>query len=333
MEVAGELITMQRYSPGIPSRGRDQRTSDQPSQANSKKATKPKGKGAQKQCRTGSQTSASPDEPFKTLPSDIATVLGIKSEELESNDAVDIAAAGLDDKRAPRNHGISERIPMTTARKLSSMVPKLPVPTPSAQYIAEAHIAPRRVQAPQRLLIIIDLNGTVLFRPSRNTPTYFIRRPKVEGFFEYLLANHEVMVWSSARPANVERMCDRLFAPEQRKQLVAIWGRDTLGLSSEQYSNKVQVYKRLHQIWQKPELAKVKGIEWNQSNTLLIDDSLEKAMGEPYNAIQIPEFRGNLSKKVESKDVLLQVERYLEEVKWWDNVSSFVRKHKFVADE
>lgn len=44
----------------------------------------------------------------------------------------------------------------------------------------------------------------------------------------------DVMVWSSAQPHSVADMVHRCFA-EDKEKLVAIWARDTLGLSKEDY--------------------------------------------------------------------------------------------------
>ncbi|KAI9689518.1 MAG: hypothetical protein M1822_010169 [Bathelium mastoideum] len=211
------------------------------------------------------------------------------------------------------------------SHNLDTTIPRLPVPSPSAQYLAFARARSNRLDRPQRLLVIIDLNGTVLFRPDRRQPRDFIARPKVTEFFQYLFANHAVMVWSSARPPNVKSMCERLFTPDQAKQLVATWARDTLGLSSQQYNNKVQVYKRLDQVWRSTNFADPQGPQWSQANTLLIDDSLEKAKGEPFNAVQIEEFKGDLSERSKGRGVLEDVILFLEDAKWWDNVSSFVK--------
>jgi hypothetical protein len=44
----------------------------------------------------------------------------------------------------------------------------------------------------------------------------------------------EVMVWSSARPHNVDKMVDRCFG-DRREELKAVWARDTLGLAEDDY--------------------------------------------------------------------------------------------------
>ena len=51
----------------------------------------------------------------------------------------------------------------------------------------------------------------------------------------------DVMIWSSAQPHSVNDMVDKCFGGEKEK-LVAVWARDTLGLSSDQYSTTIKFY-------------------------------------------------------------------------------------------
>ncbi|CAE6461053.1 unnamed protein product [Rhizoctonia solani] len=59
------------------------------------------------------------------------------------------------------------------------------------------------------------------------------------------------MVWSSAQPHSVHSMLDSFFGHD-RNRLVGIWARDTLGLPSEHYAQKVQTIKDLNTIWNAP---------------------------------------------------------------------------------
>ena len=77
--------------------------------------------------------------------------------------------------------------------------------------------------------------------------------------------------------------------------VLAIWARNTLGLNTQEYEGKVQVYKRLDTIWRNEYIQSKHpdagyGAFWDQTNTLLIDDSVAKAASEPYNHVEIPEF-------------------------------------------
>ncbi|KAB5551001.1 HAD-like domain-containing protein, partial [Coniochaeta sp. 2T2.1] len=188
-------------------------------------------------------------------------------------------------------------------------------------------------------LVIIDLNGTLLYRPnSHKAPRHFVLRPGAAEFLTFCLSSttqtqtFKVMIWSSARPANVAAMLDKLpLTKSQRSDLVAVWGRDKFGLSPEDYTRRVQCYKRLTKVWADP-LVKSSyphgyndhGGGWSQGNTVLIDDSKEKARSEPYNAVEIPEFRGDMT-----EDVLPRVRGYLEGLARQADVSTYMRVSPF----
>jgi NLI interacting factor-like phosphatase len=198
--------------------------------------------------------------------------------------------------------------------------PEPPVPWPS--YLDQAHKEPKDLDWIQPLLVILDLNGTLLYRKRKKFPPQFIRRPALNYFLERLTSRHVVMVWSSSRPETVNAICDDLFSDGQNDKLIARWGRDKLGLSDSQYYAKVQVYKELEKVWADPkiqskypqskkvkagvalynvlrrkpdtaiemEMTGVQGHRWDQSNTVLIDDSTIKAAANPYNILEVPEF-------------------------------------------
>ncbi|KAL6713082.1 hypothetical protein ACLMJK_009203 [Lecanora helva] len=216
----------------------------------------------------------------------------------------------------------------------------LPAPSPTHSYLSLTLHPPSLLPHPQPLLLILDLNGTLLYRSSHKTS--YTPRLHLQPFLTYLLANHTVLIWSSARPKNVEGMCKRLFTPQQRRQLVGEWGRDTLGLSKGDYNRRVQVYKRLDRVWDDASIQRRRpyhgseGGRWDQHNTLLIDDSVLKASAQPYNHIEVPEFvKGGDCGIGVGKDgsggcsVLEQVVGYLEEARRWSDVSAFVRERKF----
>jgi len=210
-------------------------------------------------------------------------------------------------------------------------------PLPSEAYMQQSNKPDvlERSLSPRRLLIILDLNGVLLFRPDRKQLTKFKPRPDLDQFFNYIFSNHEVMVWSSARSENVGAMCKELFSEEQHSKLVAIWARDKLRLTPIEYDNKAQVYKQLSWVWEDAEIAaralSIGKQKWSQSDTVLIDDSLMKASAEPYNLLQVPEFKGQ-DKSYRAGPVLNQVVAYLEEVKYASDASQFIRNSPFKVD-
>ncbi|KAI6858651.1 hypothetical protein KC343_g11055 [Hortaea werneckii] len=236
---------------------------------------------------------------------------------------------------SPQQGLASQEKPSTPTSSKSPKRPHLkliPRPIPTFNYVKTANEKSKTLDKPRPLLIILDLNGTLLFRKSRGAS--FVGRPKVQEFLQYLLAKHKVMVWSSATPTNVELMCEKLFAPHQKDKLVGIWGRDKLHLTPAQYNQKVQVYKQLRWAWRDHIVASSAAPstgEWDQENTVLIDDSEEKAASEPYNLLKIDEYEGTAEQ--DELDVLGQVVEYLEKLSWQSNVSAYMREHPFQFDK
>jgi hypothetical protein len=177
----------------------------------------------------------------------------------------------------------------------------------------------------------MDLNGTLLYRPNKRNPFNFIQRPHAREFLNYCIDTFHVAIWSSARPENVDKMVAQLLSPAQRAKCVVIWARDQLGLCPADYSARVQVYKRLGVIWNDPHVlashpVAAHGQRWDQTNTVLVDDSIEKGRSEPYNILQLPEFEGL---KTEPLDVLPQVHDYLNTLCYQANISSYIRDRPF----
>ncbi|KAI0822127.1 hypothetical protein BC628DRAFT_1391072 [Trametes gibbosa] len=231
----------------------------------------------------------------------------------------------------------------------------LPPPRPpSPAYLALSKRLPSRIEEPSasRKLLVLDLNGTLLHRsphnprpktkvqsqddrprdghgsgPPRLRPVH--PRPYMCAFRSYLFAPQtrtwlDVMVWSSAQPHSVGDMVDKCFGEDQ-DNLLAIWARDTLGLSTHHYHRKVQTVKDLTKPWSllsqptphipssphssiastprtSPEPSSPSRpsdesiMETPQAHsaltTLLLDDSPRKAGLQPFNHVCIGEYSG-----------------------------------------
>ncbi|KAF9067100.1 hypothetical protein BDP27DRAFT_1226510 [Rhodocollybia butyracea] len=147
----------------------------------------------------------------------------------------------------------------------------------------------------ERKLLVLDLNGSLLFRPSRykksnnggtNVRTV-LSRPYVTPFREYLFHPEtsrwlDTMVWSSAQPHSVDHMVKRVFG-DYTKNLKATWARDTLDLTPDKYKKKSKTVKDLTKIWNAFPT-------FSAQNTLLIDDSTDKANLQPWNHLFIKEY-------------------------------------------
>ncbi|EIN04178.1 hypothetical protein PUNSTDRAFT_122987 [Punctularia strigosozonata HHB-11173 SS5] len=149
-----------------------------------------------------------------------------------------------------------------------SPTPPPPPRSPSPTYLTLATVPTMTLPSPaaSRKLLILDLNGSLLLRSrfaSRHPPGLqqqqgpqvrkVHRRPYLETFVNYLFASDtrswlDVMVWSSAQPHSVADMVDKCFG-ERKHELIAVWARDTLGLSRADYNRKSQTTKDLAKPW------------------------------------------------------------------------------------
>ncbi|KAJ0168848.1 Uncharacterized protein CTA2_9832 [Colletotrichum tanaceti] len=216
------------------------------------------------------------------------------------------------------------------------------VPEPSPEYLHQASLPSTLLPTPRPILIVMDLNGTLLHRPNRRQATSFVERPHARRFLQYCLDTFHVVVWSSARPSNVQSMCDQLLLlgplghPDRgsyRRRVLAIWGRDRFGLTEADYKLRVQVYKRLELVWREKNIQAAHpdaahGGVWDQTNTVLVDDSSEKARREPYNLLRVPEFFGDAN---EPGYIVPQVHDYLNALCHQSDVSAYMRENPFEA--
>ncbi|KAI0550743.1 HAD-like domain-containing protein [Xylaria curta] len=205
------------------------------------------------------------------------------------------------------------------------------VPDPTPEYLAVASQPPFLLPQPRNILVVVDLNGTLLHRPNRHSPTRFVERPYARAFLSYCINTFTVVIWSSARYQNVSNMCKQLLTPEDSTKVVAVWSRDNFGLSKGDFNQRVQCYKRLTALWNDPVVAAShpmakRGEKWSQLNTVLVDDSTEKARSEPFNLVQIPDFQGDAK---EPGFVLPQVHDYLNKCSQQANISAFMKGQPF----
>ncbi|PGH04554.1 hypothetical protein AJ80_08498 [Polytolypa hystricis UAMH7299] len=237
------------------------------------------------------------------------------------------------------------------ARPSNGGVISPPTPVPTASYLAQAALEPTIAKIPRPLLVVLDLNGTLVYRTHRGLPPKFKTRPGLQDFMDDLFAKYKVMVWTSSQPLTADLVLKRLFRGEVRNQLVATWARDTLSLTKTQYKEKVQVYKRLEKIWKDPSIQdeyppnerkpeEYAGV-WDQTNTILIDDSRLKAAGQPYNIIEIPEFTNdpcadeekNLETVLRQLRILSAHEDVSQKLKQWDEAKKTKIPSHFLAGQ
>ncbi|KAK0480069.1 hypothetical protein IW261DRAFT_110358 [Armillaria novae-zelandiae] len=223
-----------------------------------------------------------------------------------------------------------------------------PIPTePSSDYLELSQQPSTHIDDPSssRKLLILDLNGTLLYREGKPQGPRRYRRDRVNGssepqhrvahprpymgsFRQYLfhpktLEWLDTMVWSSAQPFNVDHMVGQCFK-EEKEKLIAVWARDTLGLTSAQYHQKTQTTKDLAKPWaalsllpdRNDEASTLSSSDDGPSHsadepaptsepsrsayahsaltTLLLDDSPLKAQLQPWNHFCVPEYTAQI---------------------------------------
>jgi len=215
----------------------------------------------------------------------------------------------------------------------------LPVPQPTKTYEDISTILNKRLESPRDILLILDLNGTLLLRKPSRPSSAFWRRARLAEFLEYGFSKFKVMIWTTAQPENAKLMRDNLLTSAQKADLVRAWDRNHCGLTKEMYKQKTTVYKRLEWVWDDTAIQAThpkhsQGECWDQTNTILVDDSVIKATAQPFNHILVPEFTSTKSDdEVKYGAVLEQVAGYLEEARFQENVSAFMRDDPFAVDE
>ncbi|KAF8635089.1 hypothetical protein AX15_000532 [Amanita polypyramis BW_CC] len=202
---------------------------------------------------------------------------------------------------------------------------------------------------PSRKLVVLDLNGTLLFRPKPGPHHGFERpvhlRPFMSTFRKYLLHQEtrpwlDTMVWSSAQPHNVAIMVHSCFGREEEK-LVQVWARDRMHLEEESYHRNVQTIKDLNTIWKyfgtQPSLQ-----PFSVYDTVLVDDSMQKVALQPFNHICVKEYdlqmrRSDLATALISNHIpepaastsyditLLALIGILEELKFVGNIAKWIK--------
>ncbi|KAI5299755.1 hypothetical protein KEM56_002977 [Ascosphaera pollenicola] len=214
----------------------------------------------------------------------------------------------------------------------------LPVPVPSEEYLAQSARKPERLDQPRRLFIVLDLNRTLIYRAAA---TYeFIRRPYLEPFMETIVKEHNAMIWTTSKSATVKRILPVAFKGRVRRKLCEVLDRSSFGLNRIQFDSKTQVYKELDKVWgdktlQRKREEQTKEVRkklpqttiihdfWNQSNTVLIDDSWQKAVKQPYNFLEVPALT---ERNAQDEVTLPMILRQLRVLSHYNDVSCKIRQ-------
>ncbi|KAG4911730.1 hypothetical protein JHK82_052332 [Glycine max] len=158
-----------------------------------------------------------------------------------------------------------------------------------------------QVRSLKKRLIVLDINGLladVVSPPPKGHKAdatiarrAIFKRPSYLEFLEFCFDKFEVGIWSSRMKKNVDRVIDYLMG-DMKKRLLFCWDLShciETTFKTLENKHKSVVFKDLRKLWDKHDLD----LPWekgyfNESNTLLLDDSPYKALFNPPNTSVFP---------------------------------------------
>ncbi|KAE8649334.1 hypothetical protein Csa_014436 [Cucumis sativus] len=195
----------------------------------------------------------------------------------------------------------------------------------------------------RKKLLVLDINGVlvdIVSPPPKERKADIsiarhavFRRPFYLDFMKFCFERFEIGIWSSRNRKNVSRMVDYLLG-DMKHKLLFCWDLSHCAASkfkTLENKHKRVVFKQLRRLWEKqdPNLPWKEG-EYNESNTLLLDDSPYKSLLNPAHSAVFPYSYTFLD---EAKDTSLgtsgDLRIYLEGLAEAENVQKYVGQNPF----
>ncbi|XP_050121181.1 uncharacterized protein LOC126598860 isoform X2 [Malus sylvestris] len=201
------------------------------------------------------------------------------------------------------------------------------------------------VSVSKKKLLILDVNGLLadivqlvpqqikLYKPDTMISRKSVfKRPFYDSFLLFCFDYFNVAIWSSRNKKNVDEVVDYLLGISKKK-LLFCWNQShctKTKFKTLDNEKKPLVLKELRKLWEKhdPDLPLARG-EYNETNTLLVDDSPYKALCNPENTAIFPfpyHFKNRMDR---SLGVGGNIRRYLEGLVYAPNVQEYVNHHRF----
>ncbi|KAL1809646.1 hypothetical protein ACET3Z_026636 [Daucus carota] len=194
----------------------------------------------------------------------------------------------------------------------------------------------------RRKLLILDVNGVladVVSPPPKDCRgdinilrRAIFKRPFYQEFLRFCFDNFDVGIWSSRSKKVVDRVIDYLLG-DMKHNLVFSWDLSKCtktGLYTLENKHKPLVCKDLRKIWEgyDDDLPWEKGV-YNESNTLLLDDSPHKALLNPMHTAVFPYSFTYKDKHDTSLGPGGDLRVYVEKLATTGNMRKYVEKHPF----
>ena len=154
---------------------------------------------------------------------------------------------------------------------------------------------------------------------------YVYDRPHMREFIEWVHERFEVGVWSSANSRNTKNLVNYVWGAHASK-VAFVWGQERcsdIGKDPSGEGRRPLFLKELKHVWS---MKKNTGLSrFNETNTLLIDDSPYKAIRNPKNTAIHP--RGYTVKERDTDDMLSErgaLRQYLDRLSSSASIPEFV---------
>ncbi|KAJ6760486.1 HALOACID DEHALOGENASE-LIKE HYDROLASE (HAD) SUPERFAMILY PROTEIN [Salix purpurea] len=214
-----------------------------------------------------------------------------------------------------------------------------PVPTKEVKIPGVCTLEQPRIGRVTKKLLILDVNGLLVDIVSYVSVGYQANieisgkvRPFCDDFLRFCFQKFDVGVWSSRTKRNLNPLIDFLFG-DSRHKLLFCWDQshctDT-GFTTVENTSKPMFLKELKKLWEylesTPHLNKG---EYDESNTLLLDDSPYKTLCNPVHTAIFPQsyrYRDGADFSLgPDGDLRLYLERLAEA----QNVREYISQHPF----
>ncbi|CAI9758703.1 unnamed protein product [Fraxinus pennsylvanica] len=194
----------------------------------------------------------------------------------------------------------------------------------------------------RRKLLVLDVNGLLAdivmpapkdrIADTRILGRAVFRRPYCNDFLKFCFENFDVAIWSSRSKKVIDNVVNYLLG-DLRHKLLFCWDMShstQTRFNTLENKHKPLVMKELKKIWEKydPRLPWEKGY-YNESNTLLLDDSPYKALLNPLHTAIFPYSYNYKDKSDNSLGPGGNLRVYLEDMLKCDNVKKYVEQHPF----
>lgn len=191
----------------------------------------------------------------------------------------------------------------------------------------------------RRKLLVLDINGlladvvSISYVPDDYKADIVIgmkavfKRPHCDDFLQFCFERFNVGIWSSRTKRNVDSILELLMG-EHRSKLVFCWDQShctRTGFNTIDNQNKPLVLKELNKLWEKDDPSLPWNIgDYNESNTLLLDDSPYKGLKNPPNTAIFPDTYQYKNLNDDSLGPKGDLRSYLEELSLAPNVQKYV---------